>query len=299
MSAVAYSASALRRRGRKGGSAGAVAGHLTACFLVAVLSAGLIWIVPLYASGLRDPRYLDGWLLAAGMVIQLGFHVAIVTARLSPKALSRWKRLHIYLGYLLVAVFASHSDYSLPDSVFEWLLWTAFVLVTASGVWGTYLGWSQRARLDKSIAADRIASLRADLAREVAAAVDGPPAAQGLLALPGLPHEAWIAELYATRLKDFFAGPRNLPAHLLSSRRPRERLVAEIDGLSAYVDRQSKERLATIKSLVIEKDRLDHLRVHLALNRIWLLMHVPATYALLVLSVVHVVVTYAFSSGAW
>lgn len=277
----------------------AALGHLAAGCLVAALASGLLWIVSLYTSGLRDPRYLDGWLLAAGMGAQLGFHIAIVTARLSPKFVSLWKRFHIYLGYLLIAVFASHSDYSLPEATFEWLLWVAFVLVTLSGIWGTYLAWSHRARLDKTISPDRIEVLRAELVRDVRAAVVGPPAETGALALPGLPHDAWIAELYASRLRAFFDGPRHAIAHLVGSKRPLDRVVSEIDNLSAYVDRQGKDRLAVIRTLVIEKDRLDYLRVRLALNRAWLLVHVPATYVLLVLSAVHIVVAYAYSSGAW
>jgi hypothetical protein len=50
---------------------------------------------------------------------------------------------------------------------------------------------------------------------------------------------------------------------------------------------------------VIEKDRLDFSRIHLGLAKGWLFVHVPVTYALIVLSVVHVVVVYAFSSGSW
>jgi len=50
---------------------------------------------------------------------------------------------------------------------------------------------------------------------------------------------------------------------------------------------------------VVEKDRLDFARVSLGLTRGWLFVHVPVTYALMVLMVLHVLVVYAFSSGAW
>ena len=76
-------------------------------------------------------------------------------------------------------------------------------------------------------------------------------------------------------------------------------LVDEIDHLSSYVDHSSQKKLAAIKNLVVEKDRLDFARVYLGLTRGWLLVHVPVTYALVVLTVLHVLVVYAFSSGAW
>jgi hypothetical protein len=51
--------------------------------------------------------------------------------------------------------------------------------------------------------------------------------------------------------------------------------------------------------MVVEKDSLDFARVYLGLAKGWLFVHVPVTYALFVLAVLHVVVVYAFSSGPW
>jgi hypothetical protein len=98
-------------------------------------------------------------------------------------------------------------------------------------------------------------------------------------------------------LESYFAGPRNLMAHLIGSKRPLKRLSEEIENLSRYVDPQSQEKLAAIKNLVIEKDRLDFARVYLGLSKGWLLVHVPVTYGLIVLIVLHVLVVHAFSSG--
>jgi hypothetical protein len=106
-------------------------------------------------------------------------------------------------------------------------------------------------------------------------------------------------DLYTNRLRHFFQGPRNFAAHLIGSQRPLKQLTDEIDNLSSYVDWESKERLAAIKNLVVEKDRLDFARVYLGLTKGWLFVHVPVTYALIVLTVLHVLVVYAFSSGAW
>ncbi len=287
--------------GRRGpGSAGNLTGQTVQGLLIAAISGGLFWLVWIYGNGLRDPRYLDGWVLAGGMSVQLYFHIAIKRASLSPKSAMRWRKIHIFLGYLLIAAFISHSNFSLPDTGFEWALWTGFVLVTLSGIFGTYLTWSLKAkrRIDEGISYDRIPTLRAELARRIHAAVaETEPTAQ--LALPGLPHEAWIMDLYTNHLWDFFQGPRNFTAHLIGSQRPLKRLTDEIDNLSRYVDQQSQEKLADIRNMVIEKDRLDFARVYLGLTKAWLFVHVPVTYALIALTVLHVLVAYAFSSGAW
>jgi hypothetical protein len=267
--------------------------------LLAAISGGLFWLVWIYSNGLRDPRYLDGWVLAGGMSLQLSFHVAIKTASLSPKSAARWRKFHIFLGYLLIAAFISHSDFSWPDTGFEWALWAGFVLVTLSGIFGTYLAWSLRVRhgIDERISYDRIPIRRAELARDVHAAVNRTDLAAAAIALPAPPYDAWIKDLYATHLRDFFQGQRNFAAHLIGSQRPLKQMTDEIDNLASYVDKQSQEKLAVIKSLVVEKDRLDFARVYLGLTKGWLLVHVPVTYALMVLTVLHILVVYAFSSG--
>jgi len=286
--------------GRGWGSARYLSSQTVKSLLIAAISGGLFWLVWLYGNGLRDPRYFDGWVLAGGMSLQVAFHIAIKTASLSPKSATRWRNIHILVGYLLIAAFISHTDFSLPDTGFEWALWAGFVLVTLSGVFGTYLAWSLRAKhgIDERIAYDGIPTRRAELARDVyaVAKVDLPAAA---IALPATPYDAWIMDLYTNHLRDFFRGQRNFAAHLIGSRRPLKRLTDEIDNLSPYVDKQSQMKLAVIKNLVVEKDWLDFARVYLGLTKGWLFVHVPVTYALIVLTVLHVVVVYSFSSGPW
>jgi hypothetical protein len=280
---------------------GFVNGQTVQGLLVVAISIGLFWLVWMYGNALRDPRYLDGWVLAGGVIFQFCFHVAIKTAGLSVKSAMRWRRIHIFLGYLLIAAFVSHTDFSLPDTGFEWALWVAFVLATLSGIVGTYLAWSLQAKrgVDERLRYDRIPALRANLARQVHAAVIKIDTTAAAIALPAPPYDAWIMDLYTTHLRDFFQGQGNFGAHLIGSQRPLKRLTDEIDHLSSYVDQQSQEKLAAIRKLVVEKDRLDFARVYLGLTKGWLFVHVPATYALMVLVVMHVLVVYAFSSGAW
>src|SRR5262249_6340620 len=142
---------------------------------------------------------------------------------------------HIYVGYLLIAAFISHSDFSLPDTSFEWALWAGFVVVTLSGILGTYLAWSLRAKqaINERISYDGIPTRRAELAQDVyAVARIDLPAAE--IALPATPYDAWIMDLYTNHLRDFFEGQRNFTAHLVGSRRPLKRLMDEIDNLSPY-----------------------------------------------------------------
>jgi hypothetical protein len=287
--------------GLSSGATGYLIGQTAQALLIAAVSGGLFWLVWIYGNGLRDPRYLDGWLLAGGMSLQLYFHIARKRAGLSPRSDMRWRKIHIFLGYVLMAAFILHSDFSLPDTAFEWALWAAFVLVTVSGMFGTYLAWSLqiKRRIDESVGYDRIPARRAELARDIHAVVAEPNPAAAAIALPAPPYDAWIVDLYTDHLRDFFQGRRNVTAHFIGSQRPLKQLMDEIDNLSRYVDQQSQDKLSVIKNLVVEKDRLDFTQVYLGLSRAWLFVHVPVTYGLIVLTVLHVLIVYAYSSGFW
>jgi hypothetical protein len=238
--------------------------------------------------------------LAAGIGLQLYFHITIKMGLLSPKSIMRWRKFHVFVGLLLISAFLSHLNTTLPDTSFEWALWMCFVLVTASGIFGTYLARSLKAKrgIDESVTYDRIPARRAELAREAEATVAQTDPADAAIGLPLRPHEAWIKDLHTAHLRDFFQGHRNSMAHITGSQRQLMRLTDEIDNLSRYVDKQSQEKLEAIKTLVIEKDRLDFAAVHFGLTKGWQLIHVPVTYALIIMTVLHIVVVYAFSSGA-
>lgn len=272
---------------------------------IAAISASLFFLVSIYGNGLRDPRYLDGWLLAGGMALQLMFHIVLKTARLQPRSAARWKQLHIFTGYLLIAAFVSHADFTLPDTGFEWAISVAFTLVTLSGLFGTYLAWSMTAGrergMDRSMGGgdDGAATRRAELAMAVQAVVSKSEAGPADAVLPAPPFQAWIKELYGTHLKDYFEGRAPIFSHLFGSDRAMRRLMDEIEALSRFVDRQNQDRLDAIKALVAEKHRLDSNSIQAGLMRGWLYVHVPATYALIVLSVLHILIVYAFSSGVW
>lgn len=269
--------------------------------LILLISLSLFWLVWIYGNSLRDPRYLDGWILAGGMILQWQFHFAVKAAALSPVSVKRLRWVHIFIGYLLVAAFVSHCDFSLPDTGFEWALWIGFILIILSGILNTYLSWSLSARhnLSQQISYDQIPARRAELAHAVQVAVTQTNSGASALALPAPSYDTWISDLYTNHLRDFFQGPRNHMAHILGSQRPRNELIAEIDNLSVYVDANSQKILTQVKELVVEKDKLDFARVYLGLTRGCLFVHVPVTYALTVITFMHVIVVYAFSSGDW
>ena len=65
-----------------------------------------------------------------------------------------------------------------------------------------------------------------------------------------------------------------------------------------FLNREEREVMKQIAELVRRKDTLDyHHSLQLTL-KLWLFVHIPLTYSLLIFSLVHIVLVYAFSGGA-
>jgi len=249
------------------------------------------WLTGLYDTSLRDPRFFDGWILFSAMGLQFLFHIRKKLPHLPLGNAAGWMQAHIYIGYFVIGAFALHTGFSLPDSPLDWALWSLFVTVAISGLFGTYLTRTIPVKIghvSEQIIFERIPPFQFQLAREVEGL-----AAQSVARVGS----RTISDFYMSNLRDFFKRPQNLLAHLRSSQRPLQRMCDKIDSLDRYVDEAGKETLSTMKRLVVRKDKLDFQYAHQGALQIWLFIHIPATYGLIVLTGLHMAIVYAYSSG--
>lgn len=242
-------------------------------------------------TGLHDFQFFNGWTLLTCIIVMmfLGWRKKLV---ILPFGRVRfWLLVHYYVGFLTVAVFVVHTKHEFPGSLLHWLLWSLFVLVSLSGLAGAIMSWMLPPRFEaqgERILFDRIPFFRAQLADQAEAIAresiqDGKTRS--------------IAKLYVDTLGDFFAGPRNIVAHLAASKVPQSRLLGQLTAIERYLDDSGKSRLQRMRDLVEAKSNLDFHYANGGLLRLWLFVHVPATYALLVAIAVHVVLEYAFAAG--
>ena len=260
--------------------------------IAAAVIALFYWLVWLYDTALRDARFFDGWLLFTGMVMQMLFNIRKKLPMLPLGQASIWMQAHIYTGYVMIALFLLHTDLTLPDSAIEWALWSLFVIVALSGVTGIYLTRAIPSRLEHGpsrIVFERIPAFRAELAQQADSLVMNAVNESGL---------QMLSTLYVDKLHGFFKRPQNLLSHLRHSRRPARRTAAEFDNIERYLDEPSKDTLNSIKDLVEVKHKLDFEYAHQGALKTWLFIHIPATYGMVVVTIAHVAIVYAFSSGA-
>ncbi len=248
-----------------------------------------LWATDLYGASLRNPRFFDGWVLAAAMIAQLSLHVCRKRWILLPGSDNARVTFHIYTGVFVVALFAAHTVSTLPDTLFEWVLWIFFILIVMSGVLGAYLTRAIPHRLEEygeRLVLETIPVRRSELAHHAARV--------SLQTQAGSP---LISDLYTRVLYGFFKGPRNLWFHLRSSRRPMKQLMFELETVEAELNQDERHVMEEIKRLVEHKNRLDFQYAHEGALKLWLAVHIPATYGLFVLSILHVLSIYAYRSG--
>jgi hypothetical protein len=242
-----------------------------------------------YDLALRDVQYFNGWALAGVIVVMMLLTMRKRAVILPFGRVRFWLLVHYYLSILTIGAFLIHTRMRLPDSPLEWLLWCLFVVVAVSGIFGAFFTRYIPPRLEahgERIMFERIPVFRTQLAAE----------AEALARDSVRDGTASIAKLYSEVLGHYFAGPRNVLAHLQSSRVPLNQILDELASIERYLDGEGKARLARMRELVETKDNLDFQYANAGLLRVWLFLHLPPTYAMLVIAVVHVVLAYAFSA---
>lgn len=240
---------------------------------------------------LRDAQFFSGWALFGCIVAMmlLSWRKRVISLPLG--RVRFWLLVHYYVGALTVAVFFVHTKYELPGSLLHWMLWSLLMLISVSGLAGLAMSRIVPPRLEaqhERILFDRIPLFRAQLA-EQAEAIARDSVQDG--------NTRSIAKLYVDTLGDYFAGPRNVFAHLMASKVPEARVLSQLSAIERYLDDAGKARLRIMRDLVEAKTNLDFHYANGGLLRLWLFVHIPATYVLLMAIAVHVVLEYAFTAG--
>lgn len=255
--------------------------------LTVIAVAVLIAALRVYDGALRDVRFLDGWILTAGCLIQILFSLRRKFPMLPLGKVSNWMRVHVWTGLFLVAAFAFHTDFAWPGGGLETALWAVFCVLTVSGLFGAWLTYTAPAQLGQAgvdVAFDEMPGEQVALARRAEAVFSGSAGAA-------------VAEPYRGELQDFFSGRRDARNLLWPSRSRVRMLGGRLDRLEQTLEGDALAATHSLRQLMLAKDRLDDRYARELRLRLWLFVHIPATYVMLVLAVAHVAVVYAYTAG--
>ncbi|HEV8539501.1 MAG TPA: hypothetical protein VGR15_11340 [Bacteroidota bacterium] len=189
-----------------------------------------------------------------------------------------WVQFHLYAGTLALLLVLMHSGFHIPTGVMNWWLWFLSIWVTVSGLVGVIIQKIVPRVLSSALSIevlyDRIPALVAQIQESAER----------------------LVETCTDPVKDFYR--KNVAAALVS---PRSRAIYYVDitgGIQSrirqfeYIRRvlstEEKEKLDKLESMYKTKLEIDaHYTLQKAL-RWWLYAHVPISFVLLVLIVVHI-----------
>ncbi len=258
-------------------------------WLLLLLVTAAIWLAGRIAeTQLTDGSVLTGWSLIV-LVFVLGAYRVLKRLVMVPGLRARQMfQLHVFLGLTALWLFVLHTGFRWPSGVLETLLWWLFVVVSVSGLIGLQMTRSYPAMLrirGEDLIYERIPGFAAEMRRRLHAL---------LLQSAACGNNHVLVEFYRSRLIPMFAGPKFRWRYLISALPWSHGIQRELKELPRYLSDSEAEDLRKLQALVQAKDDLDfHYTVQSAL-KLWLWVHVPATAALALLALVHLVVVYAF-----
>jgi hypothetical protein len=236
----------------------------------------------------RQAAYCSGWILLGTMLFLTLYNLRKKLPYPPLLSSAAWLQLHAYVGLLTVFLFALHIGLRIPNGPFEITLAVVFTLVAGSGIIGLAMSRAIQQWLSargEEVLFERIPIYRRQLHER---------AEELVVASVEKSQTMTLADFHRQMLADYFAGPRNIVWHLCQSSRPARRLAADLRQLDRYLNDDERAIAGDLGELIRRKDDLDY---HCAMQgalKLWLFVHIPLTYGLLILTFVHVVLVHAF-----
>ena len=263
---------------------------------LAIVTITALGFVHLAESALREPKFIDGWLLAALFIPQMMLHVLNQSDRVRFRiaqfgTVNRRQTFHIYCGTFTSAMFLLHAGLDLPGSMLGATLWGLFILVVASG----FLGMSLERLFLRTISQ---LNITAKPPNSDPNALQQTNRIETLLATL-IKHVEMNPEIEDSTRKiyDFFQQKPNAWKLLKEPRLPLQRFLIQLEELEDIVGSDRAGTIAELKREAVDKLATDFQLSYDKIRSTWLLIHVPSTYSLVIVSLVHIAIVSAFSTG--
>jgi hypothetical protein len=277
----------------------------------AILALAVVVYVP-YALGPTPPSGGSILGLVYG-IVGFGFMAFVTLLSLRKKfpiwrigRTQSWMRGHLWLGALSLPLILLHAGFLFGHGLTSVLMWL-FVVVYVSGVFGAYLQHTMPRRIMHDVPMetiyDQIGHVREQLLDEadtvVADAcgslqVEVPVAASGAVALASVMRVAAddtapLREFYVREMRAFVQAPSR--SHLLANETT---AAGRFSRLRALVQPALAGALTDLENICEEERQLLRQEKMHGLLHSWLVIHVPLSFALMALAVVHIVMALRF-----
>lgn len=195
---------------------------------------------------------------------------------------STWLQFHIYSGLFSLALFLVHIGWSYSGGVLEGILAAVFFVVFLSGLFGLYISRRMPAKLTRSgesLVYERIPFHRRRMIEEIEKLVERAEVET---------RSSTLADFYHSRMEAYIrSGAPKIPHFVAPDRSPTVRLRGELREHQRYLSEEERALADELGEWLETKDNLDNQQSGQRLLKLWLFVHIPATYSLLILGLVH------------
>lgn len=227
-----------------------------------------------------------------------------------------WMRGHLWIGFLSFPFILLHAGFRLGSGALTKVLMALFLVVFVSGVFGAvlqhFMPQVMTERVPMETVYDQIDHVLAQLIKEASLIVadigaalerelEREEAAKELLPVPAKPKAATrvlvdervskkVTRFFDVQMKPYLES-RHFRKHLLAN--PTQAATA-FRELKILVPPNLGTKIDDLENICEEKRELEHQRLLHKLLHGWLLFHIPASYALLLLGAIHAVVALRY-----
>lgn len=199
-----------------------------------------------------------------------------------------WLSAHVYLGLGLVVIATLHTGFELGLNLHT-LAYVLMLLVVASGIYGVLVFLREPERMTRNMGEDNIPTLLLQIQEA------DQQAARLAMQLPDEFNNLLLAAASRTRLRG------SLFQHAmgsLSRRCPTDRAVTRMQQLNRTLKDEQAQRGREVHALMLGRrtavEKIRSEQRSLARLRLWLLVHVPLSFALLCALVGHIVSVFIY-----
>ena len=243
------------------------------------------------APSLRHMAALTGWALLAVCLFLTAYNARKKLPFLPLGNSRTWLQLHAYVGYFSVGLFMVHTGWRWPSGWFEGILAVLYTAVALSGMLGLF--WSRVVPRRLTACGDEVVFERIPIVRRQLAERAEQLALDSVVST----QSAAIADFYNLHLAGYFVDPGSLWQHWVGTHRTARRLLDKLEDLQRFLNADQKKVLDELVLLVRRKDSIDEQHALQLSLRLWLFVHIPLTYSLLVFTAFHIVLVFGFSAG--
>lgn len=195
---------------------------------------------------------------------------------------STWMQFHIYIGLFSILLFLLHIGFRVQSGVLEITLATLFTLVALSGIFGLFLSRSLPKMMNQSgeaVVYEHIPRRRKEIYDRVYTLVEKAEETCESSTLP---------EFYLEHLHVYLKSrPSVVHSFGPKKRRHSHHLENELQARMRYLSEDEILIATEMTEWIAAKENLDFQDASHRLLKVWLFVHIPLTWSLILLGTVH------------